>query len=104
MAVYTITAPTSGSATLAAWNADETAGIQNLDLRPGAIALSGGWDFAGTIDRVAQTTPASYPIRYYPDNIRSSEPAKVLRQCLSKHLRNINNTNGLSVSTTGQRF
>jgi hypothetical protein len=66
--VYKITPPTTGSADIQ-WNADESAGIENLDLTAGMALVGGGLGFTAQ-DRPLwfTTSPLSYPAQYYPSD------------------------------------
>lgn len=65
--LYKITPPVSGSTPIQ-WNADETVGIENLDLTAG-LALSGGGLGFSAQDRPLwfTTNQPSYPAQYYPN-------------------------------------
>lgn len=64
--LYKITPPISGSPPIQ-WNADETVGIENLDLTAGMALSGGGLGFTAQ-DRPLwfTTNPSSYPAQYYP--------------------------------------
>jgi hypothetical protein len=100
--VFKATAPTTGTAIT--WNADESAGIENLDLQASSIGLSsGGLGFAAQ-DRPAwfMGSPSTYSSQYYPNNasiIRYGD--SVCGYSTANTYGNINNNNGLSVSSTG---
>jgi hypothetical protein len=56
------------------WNADESAGIENLDLTGGISLVGGGLAFSAQ-DRPmwATTTPLAYPARYFPNGNNGSQ-------------------------------
>ncbi len=104
--VYKITPPTTGSADIQ-WNADESAGLENLDLTAG-IALSGGGLAFAAQDRPlwATTSPLAYPARYFPNGNGGSQTqirwgTSLCGNAVANTYAGINNNDGFTYSTSG---
>lgn len=104
--LYKITPPTTGSANIL-WNADETAGIENLDLTTGMALVGGGLAFAAQ-DRPlwATTNQPSYPARYFPDSSGGTTTkirwgTGLCGNASANTYAGLNNNDGFTYSTAG---
>jgi hypothetical protein len=71
--IYTTTPPTTNATSFTTWNADQTVGIENLDLQTNGVSLSSGGVFFGALDRPLWILDGhTYPAQYFPDSDRSN--------------------------------